>query len=153
VILRATSKASAQPQDVAPSQAATANVSRECSKNIFRSSRAVMRFVSLPIDLTQSLFRMGDKPRLELAAGLFALFQSRDWSDLVLFSHDGSRYPVHRAIVCPRSHFFDDAVRRRRWRVCRDHIQPSAANTHKAHRTTSKAIWLSLTTKKSFVCS
>lgn len=59
---------------------------------------------------------MGERPRLELYSGLATLYQSRDYSDLVLFGKDGTRHHVHRAIVCPRSEYFHAAVRERRWR-------------------------------------
>ncbi|EMC93767.1 hypothetical protein BAUCODRAFT_36217 [Baudoinia panamericana UAMH 10762] len=59
---------------------------------------------------------MGDKPRAELFGALHTLYQSRDYSDLVIFARDSSRHPVHRAILCPRSHFFHIAVKERRWR-------------------------------------
>lgn len=61
-------------------------------------------------------FAMGERPRLELFAGLTSLYQSRDYSDLVLFGRDGTRYPVHKAIVCPRSEYLHSAVKEGRWR-------------------------------------
>lgn len=62
-------------------------------------------------------FAMGERPRLELFSGLASLYQSREYSDLVLFGREGSRHPVHRAVVCPRSEYFYKAVKEERWRV------------------------------------
>ena len=45
-----------------------------------------------------------------------SLYQPRDYSDLTVFANDGSHHPVHRAIVCPRSQYFFDAVREGRWK-------------------------------------
>ncbi|KAK4544715.1 hypothetical protein LTR36_003964 [Oleoguttula mirabilis] len=59
---------------------------------------------------------MGDRPRTELFGALHSLYQSRDYSDLTIFAQDGARHPVHKAILCPRSHFFYAAVKERRWR-------------------------------------
>ncbi|KAK3719921.1 hypothetical protein LTR37_004044 [Vermiconidia calcicola] len=59
---------------------------------------------------------MGDKPRTELFNALQSLYQSRDYSDLVIFARDGTRHPVHRAIVCPRSPWFSGAVQVGHWR-------------------------------------
>ncbi|KAK5123686.1 hypothetical protein LTR85_002322 [Meristemomyces frigidus] len=59
---------------------------------------------------------MGDKPRSELFNALHSLYQSRDFSDLIIFAQDGARHPVHKAILCPRSQFFHAAVKERRWR-------------------------------------
>lgn len=60
---------------------------------------------------------MGEHPRRELFSGLASLYQSREWSDLVLFGREGTRHAVHRAIVCPRSDYFHKAVKEERWRV------------------------------------
>lgn len=60
---------------------------------------------------------MGERPRLELFSGLASLYQSREYSDLTLFGREGSRYAVHRAIVCPRSEYFYKAVKEEQWRV------------------------------------
>ncbi|KAF2163363.1 hypothetical protein M409DRAFT_68620 [Zasmidium cellare ATCC 36951] len=59
---------------------------------------------------------MGERPRLELFSGLASLYQSREYSDLVLFGREGSRHAVHRAIVCPRSEYFYKAVKEEQWR-------------------------------------
>ncbi|CAK4034960.1 hypothetical protein AC578_3782 [Lecanosticta acicola] len=59
---------------------------------------------------------MGERPRLELFAGLASLYRSRDYSDLTISGRDGTRHSVHRAIVCPRSDYFQRAVQERRWR-------------------------------------
>ncbi|KAK4502569.1 hypothetical protein PRZ48_005995 [Zasmidium cellare] len=59
---------------------------------------------------------MGERPRHELFSGLASLYQSREYSDLVLFGREGSRHAVHRAIVCPRSEYFYKAVKEEQWR-------------------------------------
>ncbi|KAM3416997.1 hypothetical protein BST61_g8580 [Cercospora zeina] len=59
---------------------------------------------------------MGERPRLELLAGLAEIYQSRDFSDLVIFGKEGTRHAVHRAIVCPRSEFIYRACKESRWR-------------------------------------
>lgn len=47
-----------------------------------------------------------------------SLYLSRDYSDLVIFSKDGStRFPVHKSIICPRSTYIAKAVKEREWRV------------------------------------
>ena len=63
---------------------------------------------------------MGERPRLELYAGLAALYQSREYTDLVVSGRDGTRHPIHRAIVCPRSEYFYTAVKEARWKVMMD---------------------------------
>lgn len=60
---------------------------------------------------------MGERPRLELFSGLASLYRSRDYSDLTILGRDGTKHPVHRAIVCPRSEHFEKAVKEKRWRV------------------------------------
>jgi hypothetical protein len=61
---------------------------------------------------------MGDRPRLELFAGLAALYKSRDHADLTLISSDGATtHAVHRAIVCPRSAPLDAQVKAATWKV------------------------------------
>ncbi|GIZ44816.1 hypothetical protein CKM354_000800300 [Cercospora kikuchii] len=59
---------------------------------------------------------MGERPRQDLLAGLAAIYQSRDFSDLVIFGREGTRHAVHRAIVCPRSEFIYRACKEGRWR-------------------------------------
>ncbi|KAK5170572.1 uncharacterized protein LTR77_005160 [Saxophila tyrrhenica] len=63
---------------------------------------------------------MGDRPHSELLGALRSLYHSRDYADLVVFSRDGTRHPVHRAIVCPRSQYLADAVRNGKWREGND---------------------------------
>lgn len=46
-----------------------------------------------------------------------SLYYSLDYSDLVIFSRDGTRHPVHRAVVCPRSNYLATAVKEGQWRV------------------------------------
>ncbi|KAK4624351.1 hypothetical protein CLAFUW4_05488 [Fulvia fulva] len=61
-------------------------------------------------------FDMDERPRLELYAGLAALYQSREFSDLVVSGREGTRHPIHRAIVCPRSEHFYNAVKEAQWK-------------------------------------
>lgn len=40
-----------------------------------------------------------------------SLYHTRDYSDLTILTSDKIRHPVHRAIVCPRSHLLAELVR------------------------------------------
>lgn len=64
-----------------------------------------------------SALTMGERSKQDLLAGLAAIYQSRDFSDLVVFGREGTRHAVHRAIVCPRSEFIYRACKEGRWRV------------------------------------
>jgi hypothetical protein len=51
-----------------------------------------------------------DSPNVELMSALASLFENGKYSDLTLVCGI-KRYQVHRAVVCPRSEFFEGAVR------------------------------------------
>ncbi|SMR50238.1 unnamed protein product [Zymoseptoria tritici ST99CH_3D1] len=55
------------------------------------------------------------QPEQELQTGLANLYQTKQYSDLSLFGRDGIEQLVHKAIVCPRSRFFEAAVQTRGW--------------------------------------
>ncbi|WPH05111.1 Hypothetical protein R9X50_00801200 [Acrodontium crateriforme] len=59
---------------------------------------------------------MADRPRHELLTALRNLYISRDYSDLVIYAADGTRFPVHKAIICPRSPYFENTVKQHQWR-------------------------------------
>lgn len=60
---------------------------------------------------------MGDRPTIELVDALQTLYHTREYADLLLICSDGSRRPVHKAILCPRSRFFASTVKENRWKV------------------------------------